>query len=84
MLPVKSKQINTSPMAGEAPTGRWSNLWAQYLQISEARLVGKTNDGGVDLILLESDAPILVQVKRRKRAEKTEGVVVIRDAQSAM
>ncbi|MDM8161479.1 restriction endonuclease [Labilibaculum sp. K2S] len=32
----------------------------------EVKIVGKSCDGGIDLILIMSDNPILVQVKRRK------------------
>jgi hypothetical protein len=32
-----------------------------------AHVVGKTNDGGVDLILIDADEPIIVQVKRRTK-----------------
>ena len=45
----------------------------------EVELVGKSHDGGIDLILIESEAPIIVQVKRRKKPNKTEGVKEIRD-----
>ncbi|PXY01864.1 hypothetical protein DF185_04225 [Marinifilum breve] len=45
----------------------------------EVKLVGKTNDGGIDLILVNSDTPTLIQVKRRKTKNKTESVKEIRD-----
>jgi len=45
----------------------------------EAHVVGKSHDGGVDLILVESDCPIIVQVKRRKRRGKVEPVRLIRE-----
>lgn len=41
--------------------------------------VGKTGDGGVDLIVLESDEPIMVQVKRRKNPNHVELVKGIRE-----
>ncbi|KUI99150.1 hypothetical protein VRK_19240 [Vibrio sp. MEBiC08052] len=45
----------------------------------EASVVGKSSDGGVDLVLLESNKPTIVQVKRRTRPDKTESVKEIRD-----
>jgi len=45
----------------------------------EVEIVGKSNDGGVDLIVINSDYPIMVQVKRRKSKNKTEPVKEIRD-----
>ncbi len=45
----------------------------------EVHYVGKSNDGGKDLILIESDKPIIVQVKRRTVKSKTEPVSSIRE-----
>jgi restriction system protein len=45
----------------------------------EVQIVGKSNDGGVDLILINSDEPTIVQVKRRMDKKKTESVKEIRD-----
>lgn len=44
----------------------------------EVHHLGYSRDGGIDLILLHSDAPIAVQVKRRSEG-KTEGVKPIRE-----
>lgn len=41
--------------------------------------VGKTGDGGTDLIVLESDEPILVQVKRRENPNHVELVKGVRE-----
>lgn len=41
--------------------------------------VGKSSDGGRDLILIESDKPTIVQIKRRTTKDKTESVKEIRD-----
>jgi Restriction endonuclease len=46
--------------------------------------VGQSHDGGVDLILVAADDPILVQVKRRSRAHSVEGVDVVRSVFAAM
>lgn len=45
----------------------------------EVKLVGGTGDGGVDLIVVESDNPILVQVKRRENPDKVEIIKGIRE-----
>jgi len=45
----------------------------------EVSHVGKSSDGGIDLILVNSDSPTVVQVKRRKKLKKTEPVSCIRD-----
>ncbi|WP_312649318.1 restriction endonuclease [Aminipila sp.] len=41
--------------------------------------VGKSHDGGVDLLLVNSDCPTIIQVKRRRTSAKTESVKEIRD-----
>lgn len=41
--------------------------------------LGYSRDGGIDLLLLHSDDPIAVQVKRRTREDAVEGVSVIRE-----
>lgn len=41
--------------------------------------VGKTNDGGIDLLLINSENPTIVQVKRRKKLKHTESVSGIRE-----
>ena len=45
----------------------------------EAKIVGKSSDGGVDIILIDGDKPTMVQVKRRKNLNKTESVSYIRE-----
>lgn len=45
----------------------------------EVKHVGKTGDGGKDLIIVQSDDPILVQVKRRANPEHIELVKGIRE-----
>ncbi len=45
----------------------------------EVKHVGKTNDGGIDLILVRSDSDTIIQVKRREKPNSTEGVSVIRE-----
>ncbi|ACF45505.1 restriction endonuclease [Prosthecochloris aestuarii DSM 271] len=47
--------------------------------------VGKSNDGGIDLILMHSDrGPIPVQVKRRQADGKVESVALVREFRGAM
>jgi len=45
----------------------------------DVKHVGKTGDGGIDLIVIDSESPILVQVKRRADPERTELVKEIRE-----
>jgi restriction endonuclease len=45
----------------------------------EARHVGTTGDGGIDVILVIADQPVLVQVKRRSSPDAVEGVRVVRE-----
>jgi hypothetical protein len=41
--------------------------------------LGKSCDGGIDLLFIDSDKPNVVQVKRRKKLKKTESVSFIRE-----
>ncbi len=50
----------------------------------EVEHVGKSHDGGIDLLIINSDSPILVQVKRRRNPNQTEPVETIRDFIGAM
>jgi hypothetical protein len=45
----------------------------------EARIIGGSNDGGIDIVLITAEHPILVQVKRRKSSKKRESVAQIRE-----
>jgi len=45
----------------------------------EAKHVGRTGDGGIDLIVVDSDSPLAVQIKRRRDPEATEKVKTIRE-----
>jgi hypothetical protein len=45
----------------------------------EAKVVGKSSDGGIDVILIDSDSPTMIQVKRRRSLLHTESVSGIRD-----
>lgn len=45
----------------------------------EANVVGKSQDGGIDIILVNADKPIVVQVKRRTKLRTTESVAPIRE-----
>jgi hypothetical protein len=49
----------------------------------EVRHVGRTGDGGVDLLLVESDNSVIVQVKRRMSQNASEGVSLIREVVGA-
>lgn len=49
----------------------------------EVEHVGRSNDGGVDLVLVNGDSPTLVQVKRR-RNRRSESVATVREFLGAM
>lgn len=51
---------------------------------SEVHHVGKTADGGIDLLLLDKENPILIQVKRRTKKESVESISTVRDLLGAM
>jgi len=55
-----------------------ASIFSEHYQC-EAKLVGKSNDGGVDVILIKSNKPIIIQVKRRMNLKKTESVAPIRE-----
>lgn len=40
--------------------------------------VGQSRDGGIDLIVIEADEPIMVQVKRREKTNSVEGLDVVK------
>lgn len=50
----------------------------------ETRWVGRSWDGGIDVIALLADEPVVLQVKRRRRQESVEGVGVVREFCGAM
>jgi len=50
----------------------------------EVQHVGRTGDGGIDLILVTRDEPFIVQVKRRADPRAVEGVAIIRELIGAM
>ena len=45
----------------------------------DVKHVGRSHDGGVDLIVVAADEPILVQVKRRSRPHAVEGLEVVKN-----
>jgi hypothetical protein len=55
-----------------------ASIFREHFQC-EVKEVGKSHDGGIDLIMIESDQPTIIQVKRRKSPNMTENVKEIRD-----
>lgn len=45
----------------------------------EVEHIGKSNDGGIDLLLIQSDIPTVVQVKRRRSLRHVEAVSGVRE-----
>ncbi len=50
----------------------------------EVRHVGKSHDGGIDLLIIDGDDPIPVQVKRRGPGKVSEAVAPVREFLGAM
>lgn len=46
---------------------------------TEVTVVGRTNDGGIDLVYIDCDIPFAVQVKRRISNTASEGVSLVRE-----
>ena len=55
-----------------------ANVFKDFMDC-EIKIVGKSHDGGKDLILLNGDKQTFVQVKRRTQSDKVESVSSIRD-----
>lgn len=51
---------------------------------TEVYLIGKSGDGGVDLLYLDADVPVAIQVKRRRADDVAEGVSLVREFLGAM
>ncbi|MBC8433903.1 MAG: restriction endonuclease [Desulfobacterales bacterium] len=51
---------------------------------TDVRLVGRTGDGGIDLIFCDGETPFAVQVKRRQSPDAVENVSLIREFIGAM
>ena len=50
----------------------------------ETKWVGRSGDGGVDVIALIADKSVVIQVKRRSKANHVEGVSIVREFCGAM
>ncbi|MBL3601863.1 MAG: restriction endonuclease [gamma proteobacterium endosymbiont of Lamellibrachia anaximandri] len=50
----------------------------------EVRHLGRTGDGGIDLLLIQGEKQTVIQVKRRSNKSATEGVAPIRELIGAM
>ena len=60
------------------------SVFGDFYDIDEVRLCGKSHDGGIDLVLVQSETPIAVQVKTRRTPNKGESVAAVRDFLGAM
>jgi restriction system protein len=50
----------------------------------EVEHCGRSHDNGIDLVVVQSDCPIVIQVKRREKAGSVESVGIVRDFLGAM
>jgi hypothetical protein len=82
-LTILADELKKSPhLFSEINPYKLEDLVASILSgIYDCEVVqlGYSRDGGIDLILLHSDAPIAVQVKRRTDLHSTEGVSSVRE-----
>jgi restriction system protein len=60
-----------------------ADIFSDFLDCDVAH-VGKSGDGGIDVIVLDCDNPKVIQVKRRSRSNAVEGVREIREFLGAM
>ena len=59
------------------------SVFSDYFK-TEVTLIGKSGDGGIDLLFCEGENPVAVQVKRRSKKDTAEGVSVVREFIGAM
>ncbi len=78
----REKLSTLSPKEVEVLIGE---ILCQYYKC-EVRHVGRANDKGIDLIVVNSDSPIAVQVKHRSlnRKRKSESIIPVREFVGAM
>lgn len=69
------RMFHTSPTSFEKLVG---SVFSDFFH-SEVVHVGGPGDAGVDLILVDSDRPCLIQVKRRGKSGHVEGVRAVRE-----
>lgn len=60
-----------------------ASILQDFYQV-EVRVIGKRNDGGIDLVYVQNDEPFAIQVKRRLSADKIETVSLIREFLGAL
>jgi len=61
-----------------------ADVMRDFIGNCEVEICGRSGDGGIDLILVISDSPMAIQVKRRTRASAVEGVQEVRHFLAAM
>lgn len=60
------------------------SVLGDFYDIDEVTHCGRSHDGGIDLVLVQSANPIAVQVKTRRTPNKGESVAAVRDFLGAM
>jgi restriction system protein len=61
-----------------------ASVLKDYIGNCEVSICGKSFDGGIDIILIQSNIPMAIQVKRRMKMGKVESVNMIREFLGAM
>lgn len=81
-LTALAEEVRKNPEVIRATSAREFELFVgsiiRNFFVCEVYHVGKSNDGGIDLLAIESDNPIVIQVKRRMNPDSVEGVDVVR------
>lgn len=81
-LTVLAEEVRKNPEVIRATTAKEFELFVgsiiRNFFACEVYHVGKSNDGGIDLLAIESDNPLVIQVKRRLNPDSVEGVDVVR------
>ena len=84
-VPIESliKELQNNQQKIEAIHHKKMEEMVQYVFQShfncEVKHIGKSHDGGIDLLLINSNSPIAIQVKRRQSLNKIEPVNLIRE-----
>lgn len=87
-IDILQKELHQRPeIAFETNPTVWEKLVASVLSeffSCEVYHVGRSGDGGIDLILVNADKPIAIEVKRRTRSNKRESVELVRQVLGAV
>jgi restriction endonuclease Mrr len=61
-----------------------ASVFSDFHGNCKATVCGRSGDGGIDVILIDSDSPTAIQIKRREHPDRSERVSHIREFIAAM